>query len=144
MEYQAVITKEGQQALAEFPDAPGCQTFADPGEDIRALAQEALEGCLEAYLADGKAPPRPHRHRRVPKGAKLLTVPVGPTVAVRVQFRWARQDLGLSQADLAERLGVSRQQISQIESPDCNLTLETLRKVAEALGKRVSVELKPA
>ena len=143
MEYQAVITKEGQRTVAEFPDAPGCQTFANPGEDIRALALEALEGWLEAYLANGKAPPRPHRHRSGPKGAKLLPIPVGPTVAVRVQFRWARQDLGLSQADLAERLGVSRQQISQIESPDCNLTLETLQKVAEALGRRVSVQLEP-
>ena len=39
MRYTAVVTKEGKQTLAEFPGCPGCQTFADPGEDIAERAR---------------------------------------------------------------------------------------------------------
>ena len=40
MRYTAVVTKEGKQTLAEFPGCPGCQTFADPGEDIAERDEE--------------------------------------------------------------------------------------------------------
>ena len=43
MQYPAIITQEGKQTLAEFPDCPGCQTFADPGEDILDLALSLRE-----------------------------------------------------------------------------------------------------
>src|SRR5258708_26989239 len=59
MQYSALVTKEGKQTLAEFPGCPGCQTFADPGEDIAERAEEALAGWLDAHLASGQAPPEP-------------------------------------------------------------------------------------
>jgi predicted RNase H-like HicB family nuclease len=59
VQYSALVTKEGKQTLAEFPDCPGCQTFADPGEDIAERAEEALSGWLEAHLASGRAPAAP-------------------------------------------------------------------------------------
>jgi predicted RNase H-like HicB family nuclease len=58
----AIVTKEGRQTLAEFPGCPGCQTFADAGDDIGNCASEALLGWLEAlgeggpYLHLGKRP----------------------------------------------------------------------------------------
>ena len=65
MRYTAVVTKEGKQTLAEFPGCPGCQTFADPGEDIAERAGEALAGWLEAQLVSGQAPPEPKKLRLV-------------------------------------------------------------------------------
>jgi predicted RNase H-like HicB family nuclease len=47
MHYTAVVTKEGKQPLAEFRGCPGCQTFADPDEDIAERAEEALAGWLQ-------------------------------------------------------------------------------------------------
>jgi transcriptional regulator with XRE-family HTH domain len=41
-------------------------------------------------------------------------------------IRWAREDEGLSQGQLAERIGMTCQQLSRIESPDSNLTIATL------------------
>lgn len=73
MRYAAIITKEGRNTLAEFPDCPGCQTFAEPGESIAAQAQDALMGWLAAHLATGEVAPRPSR--RHSKG-KLLWVEV--------------------------------------------------------------------
>ena len=51
-----------------------------------------------------------------------------------------RQGKHLNQKALAEKLGVSQQFISQIETGDGrNLTLDTLIKIAGSLGRRVRV-----
>jgi DNA-binding XRE family transcriptional regulator/predicted RNase H-like HicB family nuclease len=138
MIYFARLSKEGRRTLAEFPDCPGCQTYAEPGEDVTVLAKDALDGWLEAHLMYGEAPPQPKA--RVPAAVRLA-VRVTPMLAVRLQLRWARQSLGISQGELARRVGVSRQQISLLESPDANLTLATLEKVAESLGMELEIEL---
>lgn len=139
MFYTAYIAQEGKHWLAEFPDAPGCQTFADSHEELRLMAKEALEGWLEAHLVGGDAPVRPQARSAAPKGHELWKVHVDPGLSVAVQLRWARQDAGLSQAQLATRAGVSQQQIAKLEDPDENPTLGTLAKVSEALGIAITV-----
>ena len=143
MVYQARVTREGEHWLAEFPDCPGCQTFADSEAALGAEAQEALEGWLEAELAAGRVPPAP-RPRRATAGGALLEVFVAPALAARVQLRQAREAAGLSQGELAKRVGVTRQAISQLESPDANLRLSTLERVAGVLGFVIDLTLRPA
>ena len=104
-----------------------------------ALAREALEGWLETHLMDGEAPPRPAASRRRSRSAKHVLIRIDPSLAVRLQIRWARQDANLSQGELAKRVGVSRQQISLLEGQGGNLTLGTLLKVARALGRELDV-----
>ena len=145
MRYQAIITKEGRATLAHFPDCPGCQTQADPGENIYSLAQEALEGWLEAHLVSGQIPPLPAQKKyRAPAGGRSVGVTVSPMLAARIQLRAARQRAGLSQGALARKVGVTQQQIAALESPDSNLTLSTLLVVAEALGQEVLIDIEPA
>jgi predicted RNase H-like HicB family nuclease/DNA-binding XRE family transcriptional regulator len=141
MEYMAYVSREGKHWLAEFPDCPGCQTFADSGDKLPAVAQEALEGWLEAHLVDGEAPPEPKVHRRAPAGSKLAPIRVDPALAVALQVRWARGKVGMSQGELARRAGVSQQQIAKLERPGENPTIGTLKKIAKALGVNVDVEL---
>lgn len=144
MHYSAVVTREGQVTVAEFPDCPGCHTEAGPGEDMHQAAREALEGWLEANLVLGRVPPLPSaRRRRAVAGRRTIQVPVSPPLAVRIQLRAARHDAGLSQEALAHKVGVSQQQIAGLESPDANLTLGTLLRVADALGQDVTVDLSP-
>jgi len=51
-----------------------------------------------------------------------------------IQIRRLRMSAGLSQSDLADRLGVSQQQVQQLEDPSrSNPTWSTLRKIARAL-----------
>jgi len=139
MFYVAYTSREGRHHLAEFPDAPGCQTFAASAQALASAAREALEGWLEAHLADGQSPPRPRVHARAPAGRRLLQVAVDPGLSAALQLRWARQDAGLSQKQLAEKAGVSQQQIAKLENPDENPTLGTLSKVSEALGMPLTV-----
>lgn len=139
MHYVVYISKEGRHTLADFPDCPGCQTFSD-GEDLAAVAREALEGWLEAHLVDGQIPPRPVERMSAPKGVAVARVPVRPGLAAALEIRWARRDAGLSQGALGKLAGVSQQQIAKLEDPDENPSLETLAKVARALGLEVNVE----
>ena len=61
---------------------------------------------------------------------------------VALQIAALRQDSGLSQAELAKRVGTSQQQISRLESPGYEgHTLSMLRRVAEVLGARVRVAI---
>ena len=142
MRYEALISRDGGARVARFPDCPGCHTQADPGEDIGRLAQDALEGWLETHLVLGRVPPLPSSARRRRRGkARVIAVPVAPTLAARIQLRHARHRAGLSQGELARRLGVSQQQVAALEAPDSNMSLATLARVAEALGCEVQIGL---
>jgi predicted RNase H-like HicB family nuclease/DNA-binding XRE family transcriptional regulator len=141
MEYVARLTREGLNTLVSFPDCPGCQTFGRTRERALANAREALEGWLEAHLVSGDAPPEP-KLRQSQRTTRYVRVGISPILAVRLQLRWARQSLGLTQAALAKRVRVTRQQIALLESPDSNVTLRTLERVAKAMNLRLEVELR--
>jgi transcriptional regulator with XRE-family HTH domain/predicted RNase H-like HicB family nuclease len=138
--YDAIVTREDHRTLVVFPDCAGCQTFADSDEDALPSAREALEGWLEAHLAEGLVPPRP-RERKPPRQGTLLPVTIAAKLAAVLQVRWARSDLGWSQGRLAKEVGVSQQAIAKFEHPDSNVTLDTLSKVAAAMGYEVSLTL---
>src|SRR5215467_12394189 len=141
MFYVAIVHREGKSYLADFPDAPGCQTFAPTKEALRVRAKEALEGWLEAHLVDGQVPQHPKTRVRNPEHYEEWRVRLRPTLSVAVQLRWKRHELGLTQKELAEKTGVSQQQIAKLEDPDGNPTLETVQNVAEQLGLSVEITL---
>jgi len=144
LRYPVMVTKEGKNLLAEFPDCPGCQTFARPGTEIASESRDALVGWLEATLQEGDLPPKPStKAGAVPQGAEVLWVEVPAKLGVKLEMRWARAAAGLTQAELARRAGVSQPAIAQIEHPDSNPTIDTLQKVADALGVKLSVSLVP-
>src|SRR5581483_10828585 len=63
-----------------------------------------------------------------PGGSALLELAIG------VRMRTRRRQLGLSQSDLAERLGVSFQQVQKYEGGVSRMAASTLLTAAEALG----------
>jgi transcriptional regulator with XRE-family HTH domain len=61
---------------------------------------------------------------------------------VAMQLAELRKESGLSQKELAKRIGTSQQQISRLESPSYEgHSLSMIRRVAEALGATVRVEI---
>jgi transcriptional regulator with XRE-family HTH domain len=59
-----------------------------------------------------------------------------------IQLAALRKASGLSQKELAKRVGTSQQQISRLESPSYEgHSLSMIRRVAEALGATVRVEI---
>jgi len=61
---------------------------------------------------------------------------------IAIQLAALREEQGLSQKELAQRVGTTQQQISRLESPSYEgHSLSMLRRVAEALGTHVHVTL---
>ena len=135
MRYVARVTKEGRHWLAEFPDAPGCQTFADSRSELEEMARDALIGWISVTIEHGRRLPRPKAR---PK-ANDLEVVIPPDLATAMQLRWVREAAHLTQAQLAKLVGVSQQQIAKLERPGENPTIGTLAKIAKALGRNIDV-----
>ena len=57
------------------------------------------------------------------------------------KIKTCRQDLDLTQNELAQKIGISQQIISRIEKGHNDMRLLTLEKIAQGLGKEVSIEL---
>ena len=53
----------------------------------------------------------------------------------------ARKEQNITQAELAKRVGTQKSNISRLESGNYNPSLDFLIKVAESLGKTLSVQL---
>jgi len=62
---------------------------------------------------------------------------------VAIQLSALRKASGMSQKELARKVGTSQQQISRLESPDYEgHSLSMLRRIAEVLGATVQVRVK--
>lgn len=53
----------------------------------------------------------------------------------------AMAERGMIHKDLADHLGVSQQRVSQILSGRYNITVKTLSRIADALDKKLKIEL---
>lgn len=53
----------------------------------------------------------------------------------------ARKDQNITQAELAKRVGTQKSNISRLESGNYNPSLDFLIRVAESLGKKLSIHL---
>ncbi|GAC1391418.1 MAG: helix-turn-helix transcriptional regulator [Ktedonobacteraceae bacterium] len=82
--------------------------------------------------------------------ARLLSTPEARTRAKEIaaeQDLWlqlveTRLDAGLTQAELAERMGVSQAQVARIEKSGYDsYTLKTLRRHVQALGKNLCISI---
>ena len=53
----------------------------------------------------------------------------------------ARKEQNITQAELAKRVGTQKSNISRLESGSYNPSLDVLIRVAESLGKKLSIHL---
>ncbi len=64
------------------------------------------------------------------------------TLRIGIQIRNARNELNLTQTQLAERIGKQRSFISRIENDGSNLTISTLLDIVEkGLGKKIAFSI---
>lgn len=54
----------------------------------------------------------------------------------------ARKEQHMTQAELAKRVGTQKSNISRLESGNYNPSLDFLTKVAESLGKSLSIQIR--
>ena len=67
---------------------------------------------------------------------------LSPEYDIIKQIIKARAEQGITQKELAERIGIRQSNISRLESGNYNPSLDFLKKVASGLGKELYVEFK--
>ncbi|AHF01708.1 XRE family transcriptional regulator [Thiomicrospira aerophila AL3] len=63
------------------------------------------------------------------------------TFKIGVMLRQAREESGLTQDDLAERLNTKKSAISRIENHAEDIKLSTLEKFAAVLGRKLEISI---
>lgn len=86
-------------------------------------------------LAEVKA-----RMMQDPEVAKAYAEADAEYAVIEAMIR-ARSEAGLTQEALAERMGTTQSAVARLEGGRVSPTVETLRKYAKAVGKRLKVEM---
>jgi antitoxin HicB len=115
----------------------GVLTIGNDRDQALAMAREALTGVLEAMLDAGEAIPRPSQVA----GPDVVYVSPEATLVAPILLKWAREDARISQAELAERIGVSQQAYQRLERARSNPSIKTLARVAKALGRELQLSI---
>lgn len=67
---------------------------------------------------------------------------LAPIYEIKRQLIQIRNELGISQKELADKVGTRQSAISRLESGEYNPSIEFLYKVAQALGKELHITLR--
>lgn len=94
--------------------------------------QTIYERCLERLKEQGIRVRKFHPNEKV----------ASERIQLAEQIRQIRTKLGLTQQQVAEKLGVIQQFVSKIERGEENVSVDTLKRIAEALGRRLVIELR--
>jgi antitoxin HicB len=139
VEYAALVRRQdGGGYLVEFPDLPGCLTEGDTLEGALTNAAEALSGWLFVAIKTNQRVPVP----TVRRGRNYHRVEPDLDVTLPLLILWARKSRGLTQLQMAHRLGVTQQAYRKFEIPGkSNPRLKTLARLFDTLG--LTLELRP-
>jgi len=62
-----------------------------------------------------------------------------PEFQLTIELLRLREELNITQQELADRTGINRSDISRIEHANANPSLKTLKRLASALGKSLRI-----
>lgn len=135
--YPVNLRPNGQGGfIARFPDIPEALTEADTRTEVLELAQDALVVALSGYLDHRQDIPPPSPAKR---GQASVALP--PSIALKLAIYQAMRDQGVSQSELARRLGCDARQVRRILDLDHNSRLDLLQAALEALGKKLVLDV---
>jgi len=129
-----VYDEEEKAYNVRFPDLPGCFTYGETIDEAKAMAKEALTGFLQSVDARKLRLPDPSRL----EGDEVIYIEPETPVAFAIWLRKQREALGLSQSDVAKKLGIKYQTYQRIENPSkTNPTLKTIMRVEKVFNQKL-------
>ena len=102
-------------------------------------AQDCLGSALASRLAHKEEVPRPAR-----PAAGQRSIPVPLWIAPKLALHWAMQEGGVSNSELARRLGVRETVVRRMLDPDHPTKAEKIQRALEVLGKQFLVIVQDA
>ena len=113
-----------------FPDVPGALTAGATEAEALALAEDALVAILAARARKGLDIPVPG----AATGERRL-VPVPPVVAAKLTLHEAMRARGLTDAALAQRLGLGAEAARALLDPDHRSDPSEVTRALDAVGR---------
>ena len=143
MMYSALLQRTEEGLVLEFPELPGLSVRVPDADAAASVAHEVLNDRIQAMLEQGEVPTRPGTVQPMDgSGHSRFRVALRPDNAVALQMRWIRLEQGLTLTEVAQRMGVSRQRISALETTARNWTVTTLLRLSEALDADLEIVLR--
>jgi antitoxin HicB len=122
-----------------FPDFPGSNTDGANEAEAMSEAVDCLGSAIAFAMADKVEIPKPSRLKR---GQKLVPVPFW--IVAKLALYWAIREIGVSQSELARRLGVRETVVRRMLDPNHDTRPEKIQAALHALGKRILVAYESA
>jgi len=120
--------------LVTFPDLPRCATDGPSLVEAMAEAADALEEAVAHRMREGLDIPPPGRPK---KGQR--TVSLSAQMSAKAALYLATRSAGVSNSELARRLGVGEAEVRRMLDPRHNTRLPRLEAGLAALGQRLIV-----
>ena len=133
--YPANVRQYGRGTVGLFfPDVPEAATAGKSLAEAIDRAPDALVVALSVYVDEGRAIPSPGRAKR---GQPTVCLP--PLAALKLAIHDAMTQQRITQAGLAERLGIDGRQVRRILDLDHESKFSQIEAALSALGLRASV-----
>lgn len=128
MRYPVKLEPDSGGYVVSFPDIPEALTQGDTREEALEMARDALVTAFEFYFEDGE---------RVPAPGDIIGdfVEVPASIAAKVLMLNAFIDSGLTQVELAARMGVKKQEVTRLFDLHHSTKIDTIQRALAALGK---------
>ena len=132
-----LIPEKGSTAFTvRFKDLPEAITSGRNRIDALKQASDCLEEAIAGRIDDYREIPRPSRASR-----KEVLIPVQAPMASKAALYLTIRDLGLSNLELARRLGVDEKEIRRMLDPRHTTKLARIEELLELVGKRIVISL---
>lgn len=120
--------------VVTFRDIPEAITQGDSEEEAIKMAEDALVSAMSFYFEDRRTVPMPSP---VEPGERLLSIPA--SVCLKVLLLNELVDSGISNAELARRMGTRPQEVQRIVDLGHATKIDTIERAFEALGKQLEI-----
>ena len=140
MRYPVVLKRASNgTVVATFPSVPEAHTVGNDEAQALRRAPDALETALAIYVDERRDLPWPTRPR---KGQRVVTLP--PMAAAKLAIYSAMRDRGVTQVELAQRIGCDPKDVRRLLDLAHHSRLDRLDAALTALGKRLIIEVRDA
>lgn len=138
MQYPAIFQLDPKDNCytVTFKDIPEALTQGYSLEEAKEMAQDALITSMDFYFDDNRSVPLPS----LPSdNDQVISLPI--SVWVKVLLLNTMLEQRISQAELAKRLGKSRQEMQRIVNLHHSTKIDTMADALACLGKKLSINL---
>lgn len=136
--YPADIQEAPDGVTVTFPDVPEAITSGTTVVEALGRASDALATGLSFYIDDLRPVPRPS----AADGRPLVSV--SALEAAKLALHDAMMQAGVSNVDLAARMGVDEKAVRRLRDPLRRSHITTVERALRLLGKRIEVSVEAA